>query len=69
MGSSRKPPKEDPAVAELRKREQKRAEIEKVKALQVQLGEETLQRSGGLGIRSTLGPLGLGRGRSLLGGG
>lgn len=67
---SPKIPQEDPATKQLREAEASRAEADRIKAAQAQLGAETFRRSGGYGLRSLLGPLGFGGGlRSLLGSG
>ena len=69
-GGGGEKPKEDPAVKEMREREQKRAEAEKAKQIQRQMAEETALLNA-RGSRSLLGPLGASNAssRSLLGGG
>lgn len=50
------PPQEDPAIGQMRAREAARAEAERIKATQQQLGQETLLYNRGRGIAS-LAPL------------
>lgn len=65
-----KPQQEDPEVTRLRNQEQARAEADRLKATQAQLGIETTLRNRTSGLRSLLGPLAGGnRIRSLLGAG
>lgn len=58
-------PQQDPAVAKQQRDEQARADAARTKALQEQLGQETLIRSRNSGTRSLLGSFG--SGISLLG--
>lgn len=64
-----KPPQEDPNVKAQRDAEQQRAEREKIRSIQDQMGTETRQRGGNRGVMSLLGGLGTAqsRVRSLLG--
>jgi hypothetical protein len=68
MFSSNTPaaPQEDPQVAALRERERRRAEEDRARELQLQLGQETARRSG-RGLQALLGPLGFGSLTSKLG--
>ena len=63
-------PQPDPKIAAMRDAEEKRAEQDRIKSIQEQLGLESKLNSGS-GLRSLLGPLGTGSGgiRSLLGAG
>lgn len=63
------PPKEDPAVAQLRREEQQRAEDQRNKATQDQLGAETRLRSRRNSAANIFGFLGSDRVRSILGSG
>lgn len=54
-------PVEDPEIARMRKQEQERAEADKTRATQKQLGLETQFANQNTGTRSLLGKLGSGR--------
>lgn len=61
-------PKEDPAIAAMREREQRRAEADRLSQTQTQLAGETARRRG-MGLRGLLGPLGFGNLPTSLGSG
>lgn len=70
MVSMPKPPAEDPEAKRRRDEAERRAESERILAIQEQLRAESDRRSGSSAFRSLLGPLGGGRSfRSLLGSG
>lgn len=48
-------PQEDPSIKAERDAQEQRAKEDKIRATQVQLAQETLQRNRGFGVRSLLG--------------